>query len=193
MIYEHDFTQPDYLSRGSQRQKEAFLILVQNGVMEKLEAYQPILTGTIPIGIDIPQSDLDIICYVQNENDFIDRTRMYFGKMDGFNIQKVQVSIPPAAVVSFRVSGFEVELFGQNTPTVEQMAYRHMLVEARLLCELGEDFRQSIIRLKNDGYKTEPAFAIALDIPGNPFEALLKLEDPLIFRQICQRYKLFYS
>lgn len=73
------------------------------------------------------------------------------------------------------MDGFEVEIFGQTTPTRSQFAYRHMIIEYNLLNKYGEAFRQQIIELKQEGYKTEPAFAIALDLTGNPYLELLKL------------------
>lgn len=79
-------------------------------------------------------------------------------------------------VASFQLDDFSIELFGQNIPTRQQPGYRHMLVEYRLLQDYGEDFRQQIIQLKQQGIKTEPAFAQVLGLPGNPYEALLLFE-----------------
>ena len=50
-----------------------------------------------------------------------------------------------------------------------------MMVEYQLLKEKGEGFKQQIIDLKKSGFKTEPAFAIALGLTGDPYEALLQL------------------
>ena len=51
-----------------------------------------------------------------------------------------------------------------------------MLIEHRLLQERGEAFRRAIITLKQRGYKTEPAFAKALGLKGDPYLALLPYE-----------------
>ena len=56
------FKDIEYLKFGSERQKLAFHEIKQHRILEILEKYNPILTGTIPIGIDLPESDLDIIC-----------------------------------------------------------------------------------------------------------------------------------
>jgi hypothetical protein len=74
------------------------------------------------------------------------------------------------------VGDFEIELFGQQVPTTKQMAYRHLIVEHNLLLQHGEIFRQLIIELKKQGCKTEPAFAIALGLKGDPYMELLKFE-----------------
>ncbi|PWV51912.1 DUF4269 domain-containing protein [Chitinophaga sp. S165] len=39
-----------------------------------------------------------------------------------------------------------------------------------------QKIKVSFIRLKKLGYKTEPAFCMYLDIKGNPYLELLKLE-----------------
>lgn len=52
-----------------------------------------------------------------------------------------------------------------------------MLVEYKLLQQHGEDFRQQVVALKKAGIKTEPAFAKLLQLPGDPYEALLQLAD----------------
>ncbi len=79
-------------------------------------------------------------------------------------------------VANFKVDSFEIEIFGQNIPSERQNAYRHMLIEHKLIIERGENFRQKIIELKQKGFKTEPAFAILLGLEGNPYIELLKYE-----------------
>ncbi|QOS99065.1 DUF4269 domain-containing protein [Brevibacterium sp. JNUCC-42] len=55
---------PDYLQIGNDRQKQAFIVLQELELFNQLSIYDPVLTGTIPLGIDIATSDLDIICQV---------------------------------------------------------------------------------------------------------------------------------
>ena len=57
-----------------------------------------------------------------------------------------------------------------------QGAYRHMVIQARLLEAGGEAFRGEIVALRRAGLKTEPAFARRLAIAGDPYVALLALE-----------------
>lgn len=44
-------------------QQKAYQVITDHAILEKLAQYNPILVGTIPINIDIEESDLDIICY----------------------------------------------------------------------------------------------------------------------------------
>ncbi|MNR65241.1 hypothetical protein D3C85_1882000 [compost metagenome] len=41
----------------------------------------------------------------------------------------------------------------------------------------GKKFKERIIQLKSEGLKTEPAFAKALNLLGNPYLKLLELMD----------------
>ena len=65
-----NFRTIEYLKSGNERQKLAFSEIKKHKVLEKLKKYNPILTGTIPIEIDVPESDLDIICECQNHSEF---------------------------------------------------------------------------------------------------------------------------
>lgn len=169
-----NFLNISYLKTGNPKQIKAYHTLTDNGILSKLEAFSPILVGTIPINIDIEGSDLDIICYVQNEEEFKHNLKLYFGQERDFSISenKKYQSIK----ANFFIDGFEIEIFGQNTPTQKQNAYRHMITEYKLLLENDENFRQEIIELKKQGYKTEPAFAKLLGLEGDPYKALLNYE-----------------
>lgn len=79
-------------------------------------------------------------------------------------------------MVSFEVEGLAVEVFGQALPTACQNAYRHMVIEARLLALGGAALRQQVLARKASGVKTEPAFAQMMGIAGDPYYALLALE-----------------
>jgi hypothetical protein len=48
-----------------------------------------------------------------------------------------------------------------------------MLIEHHLLNYYDEEFRLKIVSLKEQGYKTEPAFAKVLNLKGDPYQALL--------------------
>ena len=65
-----DFTTIEYLKHGNKKHKRAYLDLKKHTILDKLLAFNPILTGTIPIDIDIPNSDLDIICECKNHDAF---------------------------------------------------------------------------------------------------------------------------
>ena len=168
-----DFLNINYLQVGNERQKSAYTSLSKHQIFEKLKDFDPILTGTIPINIDIPSSDLDIICFYRNKADFIDRVIENFGKEKDFQLRNTIINNNETVIANFWIDEFEIELFGQNIPTIEQNAFRHMIIEHQILTKMGEDFRLKIIELKKDGYKTEPAFARLLNLEGNPYISLM--------------------
>lgn len=173
-----DFLKIDYLREGSAKQQQAAEVIDRLELLEHLKSYHPILVGTIPIGIDIASSDLDIICQVTDfvpfEQGFKER---YGGLIPNLIFSSRTVDNLERVVVRFGYEGWDFEVFAQPLPTVNQNGYRHMVVEYRLLKRLGVAARQRIIELKKSGYKTEPAFAKLLDIPGDPYEELLKMYD----------------
>jgi hypothetical protein len=83
----------------------------------------------------------------------------------------------PSLVSRFQVREMPVELFAQPRHSEEQNAYRHLLAEARLLREGGEEATLAIRDLKLDGIKTEPAFGQYFCLSGDPYETLLTLAD----------------
>lgn len=173
---EMNFDDIEYLRYGNNRQQQAYAALTNNQVLSKLKLFDPILVGTIPINIDIENSDLDIICCFTDKQDFINTITDNFKAQSNFTIKEQYGLDAPAIVANFVVNDFEIEIFGQNIPTKKQLAYRHLAAEYNLLIKHGEKFRQQIIELKRKGYKTEPAFALILGLTGDPYTELLKFE-----------------
>lgn len=169
-----DFSNIEYLKNGNQKQRNAFDVLTQHKILSNLTEFDPILVGTIPINIDIENSDLDIICYWKDKASFIEKIIFFFEKEAEFTIREIFINNRDSVVANFKIEGFEIEAFGQNIPTKDQNGYRHMLIENEILQSKGNDFRSEIIKLKQNGYKTEPAFAFLLGLKGDPYAELLE-------------------
>ena len=58
------FESIEYLKNGNSRQVQSYKILKSINIFNILKEFNPILVGTIPIGIDIEKSDLDIVCQI---------------------------------------------------------------------------------------------------------------------------------
>ncbi|NML70523.1 DUF4269 domain-containing protein [Chryseobacterium sp. RP-3-3] len=172
-----DFTNLNYLKTGNKKQKRAYEVLEKYKVFEKLKVYSPVLAGTIPIEIDIENSDLDIICEIdlQFEEGFLDdiRSSRLIPTDAEVKVENIMINGEKSMVLNFMLEEIQVEIFGQNKPSLEQNAYRHMLAEYRILQEQGEEFKHKIIELKKQGIKTEPAFGLLMELE-NPYEDLLK-------------------
>ncbi len=179
-----DFEKIDYLKIGNDRQRKAYEFLMESDIFEILKEYNPILTGTIPINIDLPDSDLDIICECNDHDTFCDSLKQHFGKYDAFKLWTNTFYGVKASIASFNSENFMIEIFGQNIPTVQQNAYRHMIIENQILLEKGLDFKNRIIELKTAGLKTEQAFAKLLGLSGDPYLELLKLDSNFVIREI---------
>ena len=168
-----DFKNISYLKNGNQKQQLAFEVLTKYKILENLAEYNPILVGTIPINIDIKNSDLDVVCYWKNKFDFIEKIKRLFEKESKFTIREIVIEGQESVVSNFIIADFEIEIFGQNIPTELQNGYKHMIIEDQILRSRDENFRLEIIKLKEKGIKTEPAFGLLLGLNGNVYKELL--------------------
>ena len=166
-----------FLNRGSERQRAAFRVLIEQDFFSILAEFDPVLAGTYPLGIETPTSDLDILCYSENLDRFSAVVETMYGDEDEFTLRQKEKNDLPTVICNFNVGTLPIELFAQPRPTEEQHAYRHMLAEARLLREGGDDAIQAIRELKLEGMQTEPAFAQYFCLPDDPYETLLMLAD----------------
>lgn len=172
------FLDPAYLCRGNERQRAAHGVLAELRIFETLAAYGPMLSGTIPLDIDVAGSDLDVICEVHDFYGFAAALRTAYGHEPDFKLSNFKAGRDgPYRTASFGHGGFTIEVFGQAMAVTRQGAYRHMVIQARLLDLGGDALRREIVALRRDGLKTEPAFARRLSISGDPYVALLALEE----------------
>lgn len=172
-----NFLKLDYLVQGNDRQQRAYRVMQELQVMQRLAEYQPVLAGTIPLNIDIPASDLDIICEVYDAEVFALVLDRHFGTCDKYSRSGRVVAGVPRLVANFSYGGFWFEIFGQPLPVTKQNAYRHMIIEHRLLEIAGAQALQAIRQLKTKGLKTEPAFAEYFGLAGDPYQTLLDMAD----------------
>ncbi|MPM88459.1 hypothetical protein SDC9_135563 [bioreactor metagenome] len=172
-----NFNNISYLREGSNKQKKCYKILTKTNIFNILKDYMPILVGTIPLNIDIESSDLDIVCQVDDFEIFENTLFDNFSKYKYFRIEHKEKNI---TVCNFIVESMEIEIYASNEQSHKTNGYRHMIIEYKLLNLYGEKFRESIIELKKEGIKTEPAFAKLLNLNGNPYEELLKCEGYLL-------------
>lgn len=136
-------------------------------VLAKLKEFQPLISGTIPLGIDTPESDLDILFWAKDFNQFAAKVSAVFpNAILNTNTDYIMAKL--------NFDGLNIELFGQRIHPLEQTAHRHLRIEGRLLKLLGHEFKQKIKELKLAGVETEPAFGQLLEL-SNPYEDLLKL------------------
>lgn len=153
----------------------AYLTLTDLSLMNLLEVYNPVLVGTVPLDIDVPGSDLDIICEAHDFFDFEKLINKKFSALAEYRLKVKNVNNVQRIVVNFIYKDWPIEIFGQPIPTVQQNGYRHMIIEHKIINNLGDGFKERIRALKQVGIKTEPAFGQLLKLEGNCYEQLLEI------------------
>ena len=172
-----DFINIDYLKHGNIKQQNAYKVLKEIDIFNVLRKFDPILVGTIPINIDIENSDLDIVCEVYDFEEFQKIVENKYSMFSKFHISNNSTDIETILTVNFYVEDIEIEIYAQSLDSCKHNGYRHMVVEDRILRLGGERTREEIVILKKSGLKTEPAFAKHLGLDGNSYDELLKLEE----------------
>lgn len=157
--------------------RRALAVIRQAGVLDALEAYDPVVVGTFPLGLDREGSDVDVLCHADDLQRFIDHATAAFGDHEQFGSHRfVPRDGHEAAVVRFAVDEVPIEVFAQPVPTTDQHGYRHLQVERRVLALGGERLATKLRASRAPGASVEAAFAEVLGLTGDPFEAVLSLE-----------------
>jgi len=144
------------------------------GILDVLRHHDPHVAGTLPLGIDVPGSDIDILCHAPHANAFAQVVWSAFHEQAGFSVRQWTGEERPV-IASFEAHGWAFELFGHPLPVPLQRGWRHFEIERRLLA-LGEaPFRHAVMERRRQGAKTEPAFAASLRLEGDPYIALLNI------------------
>ncbi|MBB3289456.1 MULTISPECIES: DUF4269 domain-containing protein [Rhizobium] len=144
-------------------------------LLEILAPFDPHVAGTPPLGIDLPTSDIDVLCYAPDPHVFTRAVWDAYSTCDEFSVRQWTGRENPI-IASFAAADWTFELFGQALPVPEQHGWKHFQVEHRLLRIGGSRFRAAVMQLRADGMKTEPAFAASLGIEAsNPYETLFDM------------------
>lgn len=122
--------------------------LEESQLLEKYRIMQPLVAGTFPLGLTVSDSDVDIL------------------------VESSQTGV----LETVSVNDVVFEVYSAPTPTVQQPGYQHFLAEEKLLKYGGDEFRKRVIGARAQGLKTEPAFAKALGLSGDPYEEILKIQ-----------------
>lgn len=147
----------------------------RSGVMEALRDFDPQVVGTPPLGLDLPTSDIDILCHAPDPSAVAALLWDRLGDHEGFTLRQ-WISGGRPVIAGFHVHGWAFEIFAAAVPVREQAGWRHFDVERRLLALGGAALRDAVMAERRRGLKTEPAFAAALGLAGDPYAALLDLQ-----------------
>lgn len=142
-------------------------------ILDVLRHCDPRVAGTLPLGIGVPGSDIDILCHATDAGAFARLVWSAFGEQAGFSIRQWTGEERPM-IASFDAHGWAFEIFGHPLPVRLQRGWRHFEVERRLLALGGEPFRRAVMERRRQRAKTEPAFADSR-LEGDPYAALLEI------------------
>lgn len=165
--------------------EQAETLLSAIGVYTALAEFDPTFVGTLPIDMDIADSDIDVICEVSEPLRFARLLEQCYGDQENFSLTTPDRK-KGYVLCRFDCMKFTLEIFGQNKPVKHQDAYRHMEAERKLLVIGGEKAREDIKALKRSGLKTEPAFAQYFNIDGDPYERLLEFADMPLSQMLAE-------
>lgn len=147
----------------------------RSGVLEALRDFDPHIAGTPPLGLDLPTSDIDILCHAPDPSAVATVLWDRFRREAGFALRQ-WVGDGRPVIAGFHAHGWAFEIFAAAVPVREQAGWRHFDVERRLLALGGAPLWGAVMAERRRGLKTEPAFAAALGLGGDPFAALLDLQ-----------------
>jgi hypothetical protein len=148
--------------------------LAECDVLARLAAFDPRVAGTPPLGLDVPGSDIDVLCFAPDARAFTDTVWHNFSSAPAFTAKQLMRE-PRPVVASFEAAGWRIEIYGAAIPVEQQRGWRHFAVEQRLLALGGEALAATVLAQRGRGMKTEPAFAAVLGLSGDPYLALLDL------------------
>lgn len=171
-----DWREIDYLLTGTARQRAAHRELRALDLMSLLSEFDPALVSTVCIGLDTADSDLDVICELTDGELMTKR----LAENSGNRSLVVRNAAGPdalATVATFDGDAFAIEVYAEPLPVERQRAYRHLAQSARVVDAGGESARAAIVALRESGLKTEPAVAAYLGLDGDPYLALLEVEN----------------
>ena len=148
--------------------------VASSAVLERLAPFDPRIVGTLPLGLAVAGSDIDIVCHALDPNAFADIVWSHYQSADDFVIYRWTSGTQPV-IAGFMWDGWPFELFGDRQPVEQQRGWIHFEVERRLLALDDGRLRRAVGSSRAGGLKTEPAFAAVLGISGDPFRGLLEL------------------
>jgi hypothetical protein len=158
---------------SDEKKRRARTAVNESGALRILSKYSPVVVSTIFIDLDTPDSDIDVVCSYDCKNEFVAVFEQVFSTKAEFELNVLGNHV----LGRFVQNGFLFEVYASATAVTEQPAYRHFMIMERLSNIGGVKLQEKIKVLKNAGIKTEPAIASLLNLSGDPYMAVLDLEN----------------
>lgn len=157
-----------------------------------LGAHDPLLAGSLPVGLYMSNSDLDVLVGHTEWQTF---SKDFFEKIKTQATNATYKLEADYALINLAYRGVPFEIYFAEKPPILQRAGRHLQIEARLI-QLFPRALQILKKLRTQGMKTEPAFAQAFHIEGDPYEELERwsnLTDANLYDVVSKLHHAFKS
>lgn len=159
-----------------ERHPMIFKAITESKMLELLAIYNPLIVGSVPLGLGGPESDIDILLCTSKLQSFENFVLNILSKKFELSLNKKHLQNHQSLIIQYNYLGINFELFVQEVSTTRQPAYRHFLAEERLLMLGGIKFYNKIKSLRENGLKTEAAFAKALGLEQDPYLELERIQ-----------------
>lgn len=158
-----------------EQQTKIFNALTKSKILELLSPYDPLIAGSVPLGLAESDADVDILLSAGKMSLFQNFIQEILSKKFELSVKSKRFQNEESLIVQFKYQDVKFELVVQEISTHRQLAYQHFQTEERLLMLGDLQFFNQIKSLRKQGIKTEPAFAKALGLAENPYLEIAKL------------------
>lgn len=153
-----------------------FSAIQELGILLSYKEFYPLIAGTFPLGVNTDSSDVDVLLHSSDLDGLSKSFERDFSSYEDFELKRKVKRDKDSLICKFKFQKVEFELFAQDTITPQNIAFQHYLVEEKLLKYKGSTFFHKVRNLRRqEGLKTEPAFARVLGLAGDPYIELLNL------------------
>ena len=152
-----------------------FKAIKESDIFNILKEMDPVIVGTFPLNLNISNSDIDILISSSDLNFTKEIFIKFFSRHLNFSLNTHIIDKEIALILNFEFQNFKFEIVAQHKPIVKQTAFRHFILEERILKLSNKNYIKKLQELRSQGLKTEPAFAKLLNLEGDPYQAILNL------------------
>ena len=156
--------------------------LGEDGVMDVLAPYSPVLVGSYPLGIAGPDDPVEIVCRAVDLPAFARTVERAFGDREGFALYGGSLDYEDAVFAEFSINGLAVEI-GAQPDHVHQRLGRATLGIDHVLSESGELARNRLRGRVAQGQDWLEAAMEQFDLTRSAVESL-STANPALVRQV---------
>jgi hypothetical protein len=144
--------------------------IARHKLMALLSTWEPVFSGSVPLGVDTSDSDLDILLFSKDLSGASQEIlqRLHLAGVTTRGTWKLgQCRQGACMTLSIDTGTKPIELFLSTEHPSRQDSHRDLIAEYVLLSQYGDSLRETVRTLKQSGMDTESAFAHALQLPND--------------------------